>query len=347
MNSVLFRVDAGKKIGLGHYKRCLAISNGLNGNTKKIFLTKTEEIIGLNKNPSTIKINEDYDLDQQISLTKNIIGKYEVDVIICDINNKTASENKKQYISYIKQVSELKPLLVSFEDFKIYDTNADLVVVPYVGAENIIINNTKKSKYLLGSKYFTIRKEFLAVKPRAINSQTRSVLISMGGSDVNKLTEKIVKIILSISENIHINIVKGPFNNFEYNNIKGLLKNSDNSFKIYESPENLAEIMRKSDLGIISSGLTQYEMSAVGLPAIVISLNDYHKQVTDEYAKMKSIISYGTFDSTRAENLREMIIYIIKNQQMRQDMSMYGKKIVDGKGVERIVDEINSRLVNQ
>ncbi len=346
MKNVLFRVDADKNIGLGHYKRCVAISNYLSNSINRIFLTKSEEVIRLNENILTIKISSDYDFDQEISFTDKIINEYDIDVIISDINNHSASKNKSHYISYLKQLSVFNPLLVTFEDFIINQTNSNFIVIPYVGAENIKIDNVKKSNYLLGPKYFVIRKEFFALIPRVINNQTRSILISMGGSDVNNLTEKIVKIILSISENIHINIIKGSINNYKYNKIRELLKNSDNSFKIYESPGNMAEIMGKSDLGIFSSGLTQYEASAVGLPAIVISLNDYHKQVVDEYAKMNSIISFGTFGSNRIGKLKETIINIISNQQIRRDMSRNGKKIIDGKGIERIVNEIDSRLVS-
>ena len=102
---------------------------------------------------------------------------------------------------------------------------------------------------------------------------------------------------------------------------------SDKSFKIYESPGNMAEIMGKSDLGIFSSGLTQYEASAVGLPAIVISLNDYHKQVVDEYAKMDSIISFGILNSSKTKILEKTISNLINDQYLRKKMSINGKKI--------------------
>ena len=46
------------------------------------------------------------------------------------------------------------------------------------------------------------------------------------------------------------------------------------------------------------------------------------------------------------KKIKETIINIINNQQMRRDMSRNGKKIVDEKGIERIVNEIDSRLVS-
>jgi len=344
LNTVLFRVDAGKEIGLGHYKRCEAIANRLNSNTKSIFFTKTEGIIGLHKNSTTIKINDNYNINQQINFTNNIIERYDVDVFIADINNKTASENKEKYLYYLEQISEFKPLLVSFDDFKIHDTYSDLVVIPYVGADKINIDKRKKTKYLLGPKYFIIRDEFLNFRHRRIKSEVGNIFISMGGSDANNITENIICSISNIVENFHLNIIKGPLSKFDSNNIRRMLNKSKISFTIYDSPDNIAEIMGISDLGIISSGLSQYEASVMGLPAIVISLNDYHKHIVDEFAKMNSIVSFGTLNSRRLRQLRETIKFLMENQKMRKTMSKNGKKIVDGNGIERLLYKIGSKL---
>jgi len=344
LNSVLFRVDANKEIGLGHYKRCLAISHKLNADAKCIFLTKTKEIVSLNNNSATIKINKNFDFNQEISFTNDIIDLYEVDVIICDINNKIASKNKNEYLFYLEKISEMKPLLVSFEDFEIHDTNSDLIVIPYVGSNKINIDERKKTKYLLGPKYFIIRNEFLRFRKKRNNNNIRNILISLGGSDPKNITDKIIYSISGIAENIHLNIIKGPLNNFGSDFCKKILKKSKISFNIYESPPNISELMEISDLAIIGSGLTQYEASAVGLPAIVISLNKYHKKIVDQYAKMNSIISFGTFNSRSVEKLKEIIIDTMNNKTMIEKMSINGKKIIDGKGIARLMNKINSKL---
>jgi len=342
--NILFRVDAGKEIGLGHYKRCLAISSQLNDNSKSLFLTKTEEIIKLNKESKTIKINIDYDIKQQITLTENIIKKFKVDVVICDINNKMSSEQPGDYTYYLDQISKMNILLVSFEDFKIYDVSSDIIVIPYIGANKITTNKRKNTTYLLGPKYFIIRDEFMIYRQKYLSNEVRNILISMGGSDSNNLTKIIIQSIIGIVQNIHLNIIKGPLNRFNYDYIKRMLNKSKISFGIHESPKDISGLMGISDLGIISSGLTQYEASVMGLPTIVISLNDYHNQVVDEYAKMESIINFGILNSSKTEILKKTVSNLINDQYLRKKMSINGKNILDGKGIERLISNINNKL---
>jgi len=343
LKKILFRVDADKSIGLGHYMRCIAISSYLDSKIDCFFITKSDEVVTLNKGLSTFKISSKLDLEQEIKFVSEIVDKYKIDVIISDINNPTTMKDKVTYLLYLSKLNNLKSLLVTFEDFKTNQVDSDLVIIPYVGASKINITDSNNSSFLLGPKYFVLRKEFKVLNTKKDRRAIPTVLISMGGSDVKNLTEEIVKITSTIPD-IHINIVKGSISKFQSNEIRNILKTSLNSFDIYESPKNIAQIMNESDLGIFSSGLTQYESSVLGLPAVVISLNGYHKQIVDEFAGLKSVISFGKFTSDKSENLRKTIINLLNNKSKRNEMSDNGRKIIDGKGVERIINEIKNRL---
>ena len=53
MKNILFIVDAGDNIGLGHYKRCLELANRWHHGANSIFLTQSKEVLSLNKNIPT------------------------------------------------------------------------------------------------------------------------------------------------------------------------------------------------------------------------------------------------------------------------------------------------------
>lgn len=344
MNNVLFRVDANDKIGLGHYKRCATLSKRLRNHTNIYYLTKSDLIVDLNKNKgyTTIKIDAESQLGQEIELTNKLINNHMVDVIFADIKHHDVLKNENKYLNYLKKLHGLSPLLVLFEDLEINTKCADLIVIPYVGAESLQLKDT--SKYLLGSKYFVLRNEFISIPQVNKGSDVKSVLVSMGGADVNKLTVKVVEVIIAISKKIHINIVLGPISRSKRKDIMNLFNSSFDSYEIFESPNNMAQLMNESDLGVFSSGLTQYEASAMGLPMIIISLNNYHRHVVDEFEKMKSCISFGVFDEGRKLCLQKSIHNLMVDKIVRYDMSNNGKKIVDGKGTDRIIKNIQSRL---
>jgi spore coat polysaccharide biosynthesis predicted glycosyltransferase SpsG len=137
LKNILFIVDAGDKIGLGHYKRCLELKNKSHHGANSIFLTQSKEVLLLNKNIPTYITSKEDSIEKKKSQVEKIVLRHDVDVIICDINNKDALDNKNDYISFIEAISKLKTVLVSFEDFIIHDVCSDVVIIPYFGAEEI------------------------------------------------------------------------------------------------------------------------------------------------------------------------------------------------------------------
>ena len=376
MKNFLFRVDADQSIGFGHYKRCSAILDELDRDATTILLTKSDNDFDSAPFKKKIILNDFPDINSEISFIKRIIKENEIDVLISDINNYKATENPGEYREYIEKLNSLMydtkdntvgprsiskqelikefmggestkkiVVLISFEDFKIYDVNADIIVIPYVGSENLKIDQKKKKKYLLGPKFFVLRKEFIANKAiKKTSNKRKKVLVSMGGSDTNNLTSQVIKALSKISIELEVFVVKGPLSNFTAEQIQNSFRNSNSNFEIINSPKNMSDLMKKSDIAITTSGLTQYETSAMGLPAIVISINDYHKYVVDEFAKSNSIVSFGLFNKSFSNKLKKEVHRLLKNTDLINAMSKNGKGLVDGLGAQRILDKINLQL---
>ena len=329
------------EIGLGHYKRCIELESALGSNVNTLFLTFSKRVVELNVCIETIKVNKKYGVDEKIDKIKNIVSERNIDVVICDINNKNALNNKNAYVEFIEGLSYLGPLIVSFEDFIINNERSDLVIVPYSGADELDVKG-RNNKYLLGLKYFVARGEFLKYGAKKINNIAKNIFISMGGADVNNLTGDIVSALCGMSNSMHLNIVKGPFSQFDYFSIADLIGDSGVTFEIHESPIYMSKIMHESDLGIVSSGLTQYETSIMGLPAVVISLDDYHKKIVDKFSDNNSVISFGVYNNNNKEVLRLLLGKVIKDKQLRMSMSVNGRAVLDGNGANRIIGEINN-----
>jgi len=345
LKNILFRVDADQSIGFGHYKRCSAILDELDRDATTILLTKSDNDFDSTPFKKKIILDDFPDINSEISFIKRIIKENEIDVLISDINNYKATENPGEYREYIEKLNSLNVVLISFEDFKIYDVNADIIVIPYVGSENLKIDQKKKKKYLLGPKFFVLRKEFITNKAiKKTSNKRKKVLVSMGGSDTNNLTSQVIKVLSKISIELEVYVVKGPLSNFTAEQIQKSFRNSNSNFEIINSPKNMSDLMKKSDIAITTSGLTQYETSAMGLPAIVISINDYHKYVVDEFAKSNSIVSFGLFNKSFSNKLKKEVLRLLKNTDLINAMSKNGKGLVDGLGAQRILDKINLQL---
>ena len=95
-----------------------------------------------------------------------------------------------------------------------------------------------------------------------------------------------------------------------------------------------------ADLAITGDGLTKYETAVTGTPNITISQSRSDLQAHEEFVKAGTTLFLGNGCQIAINDLTEQISGVLQNQELRQTMSQRGQKIVDGKGLERIVRKI-------
>jgi len=325
-----FRLDLGNDIGSGHFFRCYSIAQELlkhghkvifivnNGNEFKKHLTNPLPFHVL-KNDSEIKkikqcktylenINHlIVDLPFKNELYSKHLKNFTNVIIIDDLGN------KKIFSKYLFNGSIVK----SFHNYDIQFDN------PYV---------------FLGPKYMIIRKEFL--KQRKIfsisNSSIKKILLIFGGSDDKNLSEKILPFFFK--KNFCVTLILGP-SYTHFNKILKLSQKYDN-ISILNYTTNLAEIFSKQDLVISSSGITAYELSHIGVPSIFIPSESHEIKTAKSLAENGFGLNFGKWNNN-FEKL-EYMICILNDYKTRKKMFYSGRKLIDGKGLSRIVKILHS-----
>lgn len=313
-----------------------------------IFLTKSDQIEKqiTNKGFKIRKIPKTSSIEEELSYIKLLMFDNKIKIVLLDINNYVTFRNLDEYKIYLDKLKKLPLFLISFEDFKDYPCASDIVIIPYLGAEGIKLHNKHTCKYLLGPKYFILRDEFLKIKQVAIRKKVESILITMGGSDPKGITMKVLKALDSTDIEVKLNVVIGKFSQISKNNVKKVLRNYKGKNSIAKDLNNIAQIMSESDIAIINSGLTKYEISATGLPGIVISNNEKQCKTMNEFAKCGSVIHLGEVNAVQTHQITYAVRTLINNYNKRKQMSDIGKSLIDGKAMDRIFSEIPKELIN-
>jgi len=342
MKNYLFRVDADKKIGHGHLMRIISLANALETESKKILVTKSD-ILLMNENfTKTIKIGRNQDLDSELIFTKKIIDHYKINVVICDINYDNSFENERNYYNYFKKLSNLEQSIVSFEDFNIKKTNADLTIIPYVGAENLI---NQESNLLLGPKYFILRDEFLKNRNKHQYSEIiKNITITMGGTNPNKSIELSIEALSETEFEGNCSVIVGKSASVDLNQLKKITQKTNNNiyFEYHYNIKKFAEKLIESDMVITNSGMTKYETLFLGIPTFCFSSITSHNQIMKVFSDETNSIYYaGTYQQKITELAKKLNTFIY-NSELRYKYFKNGQKIIDGKGLLRIINRINS-----
>jgi len=325
--------------GFGHFNRCLSLG--------KMLRKKGNVVIFL--------INQNYKIQK-------LLVQERFDVLI--IPKSLAFQNESEFISKIIKQKNCNSLILDMREFgeslsqKMRNKNIQTILIDDAWCKkayaDMIFSVTmikqyqkynvinKKSKIFVGSKFFIVQPEFKKYRKKLSDVKEKkifNVVVSMGGSDSNQLTLKIVKSILKIP-NIRIKIIKGPF----FKNLKKLQNLAKNNKRIIvkDFPREIWKDFSKADIVIVAAGSTLFELALQGIPTICIAITKHQIPYAKQFHLNNFAINMGYWKNINYSKLNDVLVLVLSDTKKRKRMCLEGGKILDGKGVVRITNIINS-----
>lgn len=342
--AVLIRVDANKKIAMGHLRRCHTIAKELKKyGIKVIMLFSDSESLDLLKKidsegivDSTIVLGVDYkDLLQETGRLQSIVNETGANLILID--SYYINEEYVKCVSNLKSEDSKKILTASLDGLLRLKYSCDIVINTDLGSElskDIQINAKHK---LLGTEYAILREQFSNVNYK-IRNKCSNVFISTGGTDPYDTRYKLLKTFLcdSKKKELTYHVVSGAADNSQE-----LLEIAQNgNVKLYSNISNVADIMAECDLAISAGGTTLYELCAVGIPGISFSLADNQLEQVKAFDK-RGLITYagdvrGELEDDTYRAISEYMDRFLNNFEYRKSISEKMKTLVDANGAKKI-----------
>ena len=336
------RADGNEKIGTGHVMRCLTIAEE--------YRRRGGEVVFLVADPCSYELVNEYgyrtvclrsvwnDLNTEMDTLIQIIQSNNVKCLLIGSYFVTHSYlkvlrnyTKVVYIDDLYCSAYPVDLLINYN---IYATDLD-----YFSRYKELALNTR---FILGCKYVPLRNEFQSVK-RTISRDVHKILITSGGTDnynvIGDLLEAFSK--QTWFENVDIYAIIGKFNS----NRKELMQHWSTKKNIHFlcGIHNMSVYMKECDLAITAGGVTTYELCACGLPSVMYTLADNQMSIAKKVSDMGLIPYAGDVRNNMGQCIKNIMGYITdfyNDVDLRIKHSIYMQNMVDGKGCERLVDEI-------
>lgn len=337
---IIVRADANSFIGTGHIMRCKTIATSLREiGVEVVFVTSDNEANEIIKNSgfeNTILDSSWDDLESEIPLFLDVIKKYNPTLVLVDSYcvTKTYFESIKNNtrIAYIDDLNkECWPVDILI-NYNIYSS-----VYDYSSYDN---TNTS---LLLGTSFAPLRTEFVNVNPKSINNKPKKILISAGGSDPENITGLIIESLVDEVDfkDIEFHFLVGSLNK-RIDSIRKLALNHNNVV-LHINSFNISELMKYSDIAVSASGTTLYELCACGVPTITYVLADNQLIAANQFSKEGIMINIGDCrnDADFINRMRNEIIRLINDSELRSSISTIMQNLVDGEGSMRIAKELS------
>jgi spore coat polysaccharide biosynthesis predicted glycosyltransferase SpsG len=227
----------------------------------------------------------------------------------------------------IAEVHRSKRLVVVIDDNgDLAECAASLILNQNLHAnEEMYMSNTSDPKLLLGCDWALIRPEVVTARESQNLQERQGIFIAMGGTDPLGITPEISSRLI---KQTGLKVVAAG----------GFLGQS--SLK----PNEMAEEMSHSQIGVIACGTTTWEALCLGLPLVGVVVADNQIRV----ARSLQENNLGDFIDCRNEVDIESILNattaLLKNSVRSEEISARAKAIVDGKGAHRVALEILSAV---
>ncbi len=344
--TLIIRADASTAIGTGHVMRCHALAQGWRdggGNFVFVMAESTPavdahlraegvEVAQLKPSPNKFE-----DARQVSKLARDdraawvVVDGYHFD---------------SEYQRILKDAG-LKLLLVDdcgqcghyFADL-VLDQNAHASAQMYAKRESY-------TQLLLGPRFALLRRDFQPwrQRERRIPGIAQKLLVTMGGSDPDKLTLRLIEALPKISlSNVEITVVAGGSNP----HLAELEKAARvvGQIHLLRSTNNMPELMAQSDIAIICAGGTLWELLYMGCPTLSYSRTPVQASIIEELNVAGVVGNMGSVEDFDEGALAGAVKGLIASPDCREKMARRGRRLVDGEGIARILRHIGPGGVN-
>lgn len=340
--AIALRVEAGPEVGFGHLARMFVLAAALRkrGVLPRFVLHGQAGAVRTEIEAQGFAVSE----HDGARSTDWLDGG--VQTVVYDLVHTNWHVSRKSLYAEIRAVTEAGMRIVFFDGYGAASYRAqedapalDVVIAPYVGEPGECRIRTRR--VLAGPRYFTLADDYRVSERGGAPAEAKRVLVTCGGADPYSATPRILDALLDAPDRgMTIDVVVGAmFEDANRENIGARAARESGRVRLLDAPPSLARAMWEADLCVCANGLTKYELAAMGVPTLALSLTPAHHRANLTFAESGALSVVGLLDDIDTETVTHHFMDLAGHEARRQRMSQAGRSLVDGKGTDRILEE--------
>lgn len=332
--NVLFRVDGGEDVGMGHIVRSHALAGCLAERGARVrFLTTAGpgrdwlvsqgiDAVALEAAPGTPA-----DAEQAIRCARDGGGG----VIVTD--------GYRFRAEYLSALTATGLPVASIDDLAAWPFPSDLIVNGGFGSAKLRYQARSRAIVLQGPQYLLLRRPFQPGRAdRVFPPVVGRMLACFGGADPLDWTGLVLGIWAGLSPRPALDLVVGPaYARLEALRARAAIQGAVVSHDLTAGA--LAERMAASDLAVASCGMVAAELMALGVPSLLGVMSEDQRGNAATLRAKRAAWVVEPFDTV---GVRAAVTDLLVDREARADLSRSAGALVDGRGCERVAEAVLS-----
>jgi len=328
---VAFVTEGGADVGLGHVSRCLAIARAALGEGARVTFVSPPDprVAELLRAVSESVIEQPWPTDPARAL--DALRVLRTGAIVVDSYKATPD--------FLSALRELAPVL-AVDDTAERPLPVDVVVNGGAAADSLPYRRGADTELLLGSRYALLDPRFADLPPRAIAERAARLLVTLGGGLSAVDLEAAVGAADAVLEAGTIDVAAGPYS-ASARDLEAIAQTGRNRVTIHRGRFGLLELMRAADLAVTGAGMTLYELSAAGTPAITVCMADNQRPNAGAFDRAGAAPWVGCAGDTGLRAAIEQALQkLVDAPAARAAMAERAHGFVDGRGAVRVAQRL-------
>ena len=212
------------------------------------------------------------------------------------------------------------------------------------GNQSLYAQREPQTHLLVGTRYALLRKEFWPWRDwrRDTPEVARRVLVTLGGSDEANVTRQVVRALQATkTADMDVLVVVGGTNP-NYDSLRRDIQDAAMSIRIERNVADMAARMAWADLAVSAGGSTSWELAFMGLPSVVIPLSRGEDELAGCLAQHGVCVTMGWRDCVNQADTAATFRSLVFDPRRREQISLAGRRLVDGLGSERVLSVMES-----
>lgn len=294
---VVFVVAGYPAIGMGHIFRALMLAHEITSHKITFVCTRESELAVesvARKDYRVVRQGDGELADTVLALRP--------DLVVNDILDTGAA--------YMERLRAGGVRCVNFEDQGPGAPLADLVI------NALYERGASTDRLRCGPEYFCLRDEFLNARRNPLRPQTRTVLVTFGGTDHSDATRRVLDIIEPICRafGIAIRVVAGPGYAHKESTEARVRELGNPLLEFTWATNVMSRMMEGADLAICSAGRTVYELAHMRVPGMVLA--HHEREARHTFARPRNGFAFvGILNRVDDTRIRNVFLALLKQER--------------------------------